>query len=273
MDERLARLYDLLRPLQRVAVAFSAGVDSTFLLKVAADTLGRANVLAVVGDSPSMPRAELTAAQDLAKAFGVEFVVVHPGEMRNPQYAANPEDRCYFCKQALFCEVRTAAQARGIAVILDGSNAEDAADWRPGRRAAAEFGVRSPLLEAGLTKADIRELSRMLNLPTADKPAMACLSSRLPYGTAITREALAMIEAAETVLREQGLRQVRVRHHGDLARIEVSPDELDRFADPAVRAAVSACLHQLGYRFVALDLDGYRTGSLNAALIAGRKPA
>jgi uncharacterized protein len=269
MDERLARLHDLLRPMQRVAVAFSAGVDSTFLLRVAADALGGGNVLAVVGDSPSMPRAELAAAKALAESFGVEIAIVNPGEMRNSHYAANPADRCYFCKQALFVEVRSVAQARGIAIILDGSNAEDSSDWRPGRRAAAELAVRSPLLEAGLAKADIRELSRALGLPTADKPAMACLASRLPYGTAITHEALAMVEAAESVLREHGLRQVRVRHHGDLARIETLPDDLARFADPAFRAAVSDRLHQLGYRYVSLDLDGYRTGSLNAALFDG----
>jgi uncharacterized protein len=266
MDPRLITLRDILLPMGRVAVAFSAGVDSTFLLRFAADVLGRDQVLAVVGDSPSLPRAELDGAKDLAESFGVDLVTVYPGEMRNPQYAANPPDRCYFCKQALFAEVQAAAQARGISVVLDGGNAEDASDWRPGRRAAAELGVRSPLLEAGLSKADIRDLSQRLGLPTADKPAMACLASRLPYGTAITREALAMVEAAEADLRGRGLRQVRVRHHGELARLETAPTEMARFDDPAFRAAVSASLHQLGYRYVALDLDGYRTGSLNASL-------
>jgi pyridinium-3,5-biscarboxylic acid mononucleotide sulfurtransferase len=263
MDQRLARLHDILSPMQRAAVAFSGGVDSTFLLRVAADILGRDNVLAVTGDAPILTRSELADARELAAACGVELVTVDAGVMQNPDFLANAADRCYVCKQALLAAIQGVARARGIQHLLDGGNADDAADWRPGARAVAEFGVRSPLAEAGLTKADIRELSRALGLPTADKPAMACLATRLPYGTAITPAALAMIEAAEHDLRARGLRQVRVRHHGDLARLETAPAEMARFDDPAFRAAVADSLHRIGYRYVALDLDGYRTGSLN----------
>ena len=261
--DKLDRLKADLRTLKRVAVAFSGGVDSTFLLRVAADTLGRENVLAVIGDSASLPRRERSLAEALVEAMGVEHAVVKTGDLRDPQYAANPPDRCYFCKHALFTEIRKRTEARGFAAVLDGNNADDAGDWRPGRRAAHTLGVRSPLLDAGLTKAEIREFSRQLGLPTAEKPAMACLASRLPYGTRITEQTLGQVEAAENVLHDLGFHQLRVRHHGDTARIEAAPAEFDRFLDPALRQPVTAALRQLGYRFITLDLDGYRTGSLN----------
>ncbi|MFA4944161.1 MAG: ATP-dependent sacrificial sulfur transferase LarE [Lentisphaeria bacterium] len=263
---KLHRLQAALRSAGRAAVAFSGGVDSSFLLRVAADTLGPANVLAIIGDSPSLPRHELALARQFAAATGVECLVIFPEEMRNPRYTANPPDRCYFCKHALFTGVRQAAANRGIATILEGSNADDTGDHRPGRRAAAELGVQSPLLEAGLAKAEIRELSRHLGLPTADKPAMACLASRLPYGTPVTAASLAQVEAAESRLRDAGFRGARVRHHGDIARLELDPAEFPRLLDPNLRGELTAALKRLGWRYVSLDLQGYRTGSLNEAL-------
>jgi uncharacterized protein len=196
--------------------------------------------------------------------MGVELVVVPTGEMDNPQYAANPRNRCYFCKQTLMAEVRKAAAARGITAVLDGQNADDRSDWRPGSQAARECGVRSPLQEAGLTKADIRRLSETLGLSTARKPAMACLASRLPYGTPITADALRQIETAEQSLQDDGFATVRVRHHGTVARIELGPDDFPRLLDPAIRGRIAAAVRAAGFTFVALDLDGYRTGSLNA---------
>jgi len=262
-DTKYAALQADLRGLERVAIAYSGGVDSAFLLKAAAETLGTGNVLAVLGDSPSLPRREKAEAERLASAIGVELVVILTGEMEDPRYAANPRDRCYYCKQALMRDARKQAESRGIAALLDGQNADDRSDWRPGSRAARECGVRSPLQEAGLTKAEIRLLSARLGLPTADKPAMACLASRLPYGTPVTAEALARIEAAEQALQDAGFATVRVRNHGAVARIEISPADFPRLLDPGLRARAVAAVKAAGFTYVALDLDGYRTGSLN----------
>ncbi len=263
LDEKLAKLNGILRELSPLAVAYSGGVDSTLLLRAAVAELGPENVLGVIGDSPSIPRSEFGQAKALADGFGARCAVVHPQELRNPHYTANPPDRCYHCKSTLFACVKELAAARGFRGIADGNNADDAGDFRPGRRAAAELGVRSPLMEAGLTKAEIRELSRRFGLPTAEKPAMACLASRLPYGTAITAEVLERVEKAEAVLRGLGFVQLRVRHHGDIARIELAAGDIARLAAEPLRATVAAELKKLGYRYVALDLEGYRTGSLN----------
>lgn len=269
IDDKFAALKLALRDLGSVAVAFSGGVDSTFLLRVAADTLGKDKVLAVIGDSPSLPRREFALAEALAEAFGVEVALTRPAELRNPRYTENSPDRCYFCKQELFTEICRLAAARGFAAVLDGNNADDAGDRRPGRRAAREAGVRSPLLEAGLTKEEVRGLSRRLGLPTAEKPAMACLASRLPYGTPITKEALGRVEAAEDFLHDLGFTQVRVRHHDQVARLELLPAEMTRLLDAATNRRVVEKLRALGYAFVSLDLEGYRTGSMNSLLAAG----
>ena len=257
------RLHALLRGCGRVALGFSGGVDSTLLLRVALDVLGSGNVLAVIADTPSLPRKELAEALRLAETMGAECVVIHPDELSDPDYAANPADRCYFCKKHLFGRIAEVAGERGFAQVLDGSNADDAGDYRPGRRAAGELGVKSPLMEAGLTKAEIRALSRNAHLPTADKPAMACLASRIPYGTPVTAGVLAQVERAEEVLRAAGFAQCRVRHHGEVARIEVAIAEMPRLLDESVRGTVVRDIKAAGYRYVTLDLQGYRMGSLN----------
>ncbi len=261
--EKQATLQARLRQLSPMAIAYSGGVDSTLLLCVATAWLGPDNVLGIIGDSPSLPRRELAAAQALAASFGARIASVAPQELRDPQYAANPPDRCYHCKRALFAYITELARQRGILHVADGNNADDAGDWRPGRRAAAELGVHSPLLEAGLTKAEIREWSSQLGLATATKPAMACLASRLPYGTPITATVLSQVEQAEQILQDLGFRQLRVRHHGDLARIEVAAAEIPRLATPPVRGQILQQLQALGYRHVAVDLAGYQMGSLN----------
>ena len=264
-DIKEKALGELLRGCGRVAVGFSGGVDSTLLLRVARDVLGAENVLAVIADTLTLPRREFAQARELVEGMGVRCAVVHPNELDDPDYAANPKDRCYFCKRHLFGLVARAAEENGFAVVLDGNNADDEGDYRPGRRAALELGVKSPLMEVGLTKAEIRALSARLGLPTADKPAMACLASRIPYGTPVTAEVLKQVELAEDALRDAGFAQCRVRHHGDVARIEVPEDELARLMDVAVRRAVAGAVKEAGYRYVALDLQGYRMGSMNEA--------
>jgi uncharacterized protein len=261
-------LHALLRGYGRVAIGFSGGVDSTLLLRVALDVLGAENVLAVIADTPSMPRKEFAEALQLAEGMGAVCAVIHPDELGDPRYAANPADRCYFCKKHLFQGIADLAAARGFAAVLDGNNADDAGDYRPGRRAAQELRVKSPLMEAGLTKAEIRALSARFGLPTADKPAMACLASRIPYGTPVTADVLGQVERAEAVLREAGFAQCRVRHHGEVARIEVAVGELPRLLDGAVRETLVRRIKEAGYRYVTLDLQGYRTGSLNEGLNA-----
>ncbi len=265
LSDKAQTLQAWLRARGRVAIGFSGGVDSALLLRMALDVLGRDQVLAVIADSPTLPRRELDDALRLAQALGATVVTVATRELDDPVFAANPPDRCYFCKRHLFAEIQRVARERGFEWVLDGNNADDAGDYRPGRRAAQELGILSPLMEAELTKAEIRDLSRRLELPTADKPAMACLASRIPCGTPVTRETLARIERAEAVLHAAGFEVCRVRHHGDVARLELAPDALPRLLDPDLRERLARDIQAAGYRYVALDLLGYRMGSLNPA--------
>ncbi len=246
-----------------VLVAFSGGVDSTFLAAAALDALGAPHTLAVLGRSPSVPAAQLEAARALAGALGVPFVEVETRELDDPHYAANPATRCYYCKAELWRRLGPIARARGM-TLVDGTNADDLADYRPGARAAAELGVVSPLAECGLTKADVRALSAARGLSTWDQPSAPCLASRLPYGTRVTPERLGQVERAERALRALGIRgDLRVRHHGDLARVELPPDSLDAWLAPGPSRALAAAVRSAGFARVALDLRGFRSGSLN----------
>jgi uncharacterized protein len=248
-----------------VLVAFSGGVDSTLLLKVAFQELGN-NVLAVIARSETYPEKEVRAAARLARELGVKHLRIKTNEINNPKFAENSPLRCYHCKQELFSRLRELASERSIPYVLDGSNYDDRGDYRPGSKAGQELGVRSPLREAGLTKAEIRRLSREMGLRTWDKPSLACLASRFPYYTAIERRALIKVGRAEEIVREFGFTQVRVRHHREIARIEVPPEEFSRLMTRAARARLIAGLKKLGYTYITLDLEGYRTGSLNEPL-------
>lgn len=260
--EKAAQLRKALADLGSAIVAFSGGTDSAYLAWVATSVLGH-RALCITADSPSYPSRHRAIATRLAREFSLHHEFVATGEMDRPEYRANEPDRCYYCKQELFGLLNKLARERGIAAVLDGANADDRGDYRPGRTAARELGVRSPLDEADLTKAEIRELSRRAGLPTWDEPASACLSSRIPYHSEVTPAKLAMIERAEDVVAGLGFRVYRVRHHDDVARVEIGPDEMARALEPAVRDTLVRELKAIGYRYVALDLQGYRMGSLN----------
>ncbi len=299
ITQKLEHLRSLLRSYDSCLVAYSGGVDSVFLARVAREVLGDKS-LGVFADPPSLPRRELEDALNIGREFHFPVRVIRTSEFDNANYTANPANRCYFCKHELFTELAPLARTEGFAVIAYGENASDEGDYRPGAQAAAEFQVRAPLKEAGLTKAEIRELSAQFGLPTADKPQMACLSSRVPHGEIVTPEKLKMIEQAEIVLRDLGFRDVRVRHHEltarpglqqpvangnqpatcnlqpattqHLARIEVGPDEMPKFLSNGNSVKVAEALKQIGYAHVTLDLLGYRRGSMNGATEKIRTP-
>lgn len=264
-DRGYEGLKDLLRTLHRVVVCYSGGVDSTLLLKASADALGEEHVLALIARSATYPEQEIADAIAFASRLSVRYEVIETGEMTDDNYLRNAQDRCYHCKRHLFRAAGEIAEREGYGHVLEGSNVDDQRDYRPGRQAGLEAGVTSPLLEAGLTKADIRRISRALGLPTHDKPSLACLASRIPYGTRIEADILQKIGRAEEFLRSHGMHQVRVRYHGHVARIEVPEDEMD--AVMGLREEITDSLLRMGFLYVTLDLKGYRTGSMNEVLL------
>lgn len=271
LQQKLERMQEILRSLDRVVVAFSAGVDSTFVLKVAVDTLGPDNVIAVTAQSDSLARAEYEQAVELAERMGAPHEVVETHEMDDPNYAANPTNRCYYCKSELYTRLDDFIDKRGYKAVINGTNADDHSDFRPGLQAADEHAVRAPCAEAGMTKDDIRVLSEQMGLPTYDKPASPCLASRVQYGEAVTPEKLNQIEQAEAFLHSLGFRECRVRHHDNLARIELVPTDIERALDSTLRMQIDARFRELGYKYVALDLRGFRSGSMNEVIAFGQR--
>ena len=264
LEKKIKELEAVVTPYGSALVAFSGGVDSSLALAVAARALPKERVLAVTSNNETYLPSELEGAKGLARSLGVEHLVVNTRELDNPNYANNPANRCYFCKSTLYSDLGKMAEEKGYACVVDGANKDDEGDYRPGRKAAKELGVVSPLAMVGIGKAEVREIARYLGLPTWDKPALACLSSRFPYGQKITPEKLAQVARAEEFMRRQGYKQVRVRHHGEIARLEVGTDELERaFRE---REKISAELKAVGFLYVTLDLAGYKPGSLNTAL-------
>ena len=267
LEEKERNLEELLRSLAPAVVAFSGGVDSSYLAYKAHQVLGP-GALAVTAESASVPSRQRRMAAQIVAQFGIRHRIVHTRELDRPEYSANPSNRCYYCKDELFTILHAVASECGAASILDGLNADDLGDFRPGRIAGEEHKVRSPLLEAGLNKSDIRELSRRAGLPTADLPASACLSSRFPYGVRITEEKLKIVDQGEEALREIGFRVFRVRHHEHIVRLEFGPDDLKKALNPEMASLLTTTFKGLGYQYVTLDLEGYRTGSANEVLSA-----
>jgi uncharacterized protein len=266
LKTKTQKLKEIFRSMGRVLVAYSGGVDSTLLLRVAKDTLGDGNVLAVTSLSPLYPDRELTRAKKLAQEMGVRHLLIESNELEIEGFSKNPPIRCYYCKKELFGELRNLAQKEEIHFIVEGSTLDDEKDHRPGRKAIQELGIRSPLKEAMFTKAEVRELSNALGLSTWDKPSFACLASRFPYGEEITGDKLKMVDEAEDFLFGLGFKQVRVRHHGNLARVEIYPEEIERLTDRSLREKVVSHLKKIGYNYVTVDLQGFRSGSMNEVL-------
>jgi len=272
LDAKYQVFQQLLRRLGRVVVAYSGGVDSTFLLKAAVDTLGPDNVLAVIGVSPSLARSQHEQAIDLARRMGARLVEAPIDELADGRYAANQADRCLHCKTHLYQTLRQIADQQGLEHVICGSNLDDQDDYRPGHQAAEAWGVQSPLVQARLTKADIRQLSRGMGLATADLPASPCLASRIVYGLEVTEERLRQVEEAEDYLRSLGLRGFRVRHHDTIARIEVRPEDLAKVIAEPLRSQITDRLKSIGFRYVTADLQGFRSGSMNEAIPPEAQP-
>jgi uncharacterized protein len=266
LKKKIEKLKEIFHSMGKVVVAYSGGVDSTFLLRMAKDTLGVENVLAVTALSPLYPERELRGAQKMAREMGVKHLLIESNELEIEGFSKNPPDRCYFCKRELFGELRKLAQQENISSIIEGSTLDDEKDYRPGKKAIGELSIRSPLVEASLTKADVREVSKSLGLSTWDKPSFACLASRFPYREEITADGLKKVSEAEDFLIGLGFKQVRVRHYNDLARIEIYKEEIGKLLDEAVREKVVEHLKKIGYQYVTLDLQGFRSGSMNEAL-------
>jgi uncharacterized protein len=266
VEEKFARLKGIFRSMGTAVVAYSGGVDSTLLLRVAKESLGEEHVIAVTALSPLFPERELAGAKRMAQEMGVKHILIESNELEIAGFSKNPSNRCYFCKKELFEKMQDLAQKEAISFVVEGSTLDDEKDHRPGRRAIQELGIRSPLQEARFSKQDVRELSRALGLPTWDKPSFACLASRFPYGEEITPEGLRMVDEAENFLFSLGFKQVRVRHYQRLARIEVFPEEMSRLMNGSLREKVVNRLKEIGYRYVTLDLQGFRSGSMNEVL-------
>ena len=264
--DKIEKLSELLKSYGKVCVAYSGGVDSTFLLSFAVRTLGRENVLAATVRASINPSYEIDEAEEMLKALGIDYLLIDSDVFAIEGFRENPVDRCYICKTAIFRNIIKKAGEKGFDRVVDGTNADDEGDYRPGMKALAELKVASPLKESGLTKAEIRSISKDMDLATWDKPSLACLASRIPYHEEITEQKLRAVEAAEKYLFDKGFRQLRVRCHGNLARIELSPDELDKLFDAAIMRDIDTELKKLGFKYAALDLLGYRTGSLNEVL-------
>lgn len=262
MTEKLRKLRELLSGMNKAIVAFSGGVDSAFLLKIAHEVMGD-RVIAVTAESPIHPSIDLEDAQKIVGAIGAKHLIIRTREMAKEEFLENPPHRCYICKLTIFSAIQQIASTQGIHIILDGSNKDDDDDYRPGMQALKELGVRSPLKEAGFTKKEIRQLSQRLDLHTWNKPAMACLASRIPYGQRITVDKLKRIDKAENYLRKQGFKEVRVRDHNDLARIEVSPNRIGLLIKTSTLEPIAQTLKSFGYQYITVDMEGYRTGSLN----------
>jgi uncharacterized protein len=265
IDQKYEKLKDILREMGEVVIAYSGGVDSTFLLKVAKDVL-KDKVLGIIATSPTYPSREYEDALKIASEIGVKIKIINTKEMDNPKFIGNPVDRCYFCKTELFEKIKNIAEKENFRNFADGSNADDLGDYRPGMKALKEKNIRSPLMEAGLTKNEIRQLSKMLNLPTWDKPALACLSSRFPYGEKIELKKLRMVDEVENFLHDIGFKNIRARHFDKTVKIEVSSEEIDKFFDHSLRERIVKKVKEIGYTYVTIDLEGYRQGSMNEVL-------